>query len=47
MAETPICTIDEAGIHAPDFPTVLNWLKEQYRAIYGQDVYLENDSQDG
>ncbi|MCL8000187.1 baseplate J/gp47 family protein [Brucella sp. 21LCYQ03] len=47
MAEAPICTIDETGIHAPDFPTVLNWLKEQYRAIYGQDVYLENDSQDG
>ncbi|MCX2699266.1 baseplate J/gp47 family protein [Ochrobactrum chromiisoli] len=47
MAETPICTIDETGIHAPDFPTVLNWLKEQYRAIYGQDIYLENDSQDG
>jgi len=47
MADAPICTIDETGIHAPDFPTVLNWLKDQYRAIYGQDVYLENDSQDG
>ncbi len=47
MADTPICTIDDTGIHAPDFPTVLNWLKDQYRGIYGQDVYLENDSQDG
>lgn len=47
MADAPICTIDETGIHAPDFPTVLNWLKDQYRGIYGQDVYLENDSQDG
>jgi len=47
MADAPICIIDETGIHAPDFPTVLNWLKDQYRGIYGQDVYLENDSQDG
>lgn len=49
MAETqvPICSIDGTGIHAPDFPTVLEWLKDQYRGIYGQDVYLENDSQDG
>ena len=47
MADTPICTIDDKGINAPDFPAVLNWLKDQYRGIYGQDVYLENDSQDG
>lgn len=47
MSTPPICSVDETGIHAPDFPTVLNWLKDQYRGIYGQDVYLENDSQDG
>src|SRR5260363_222627 len=40
-------TIDATGIHAPSYADVLNALKAQYRAIYGPDVYLENDSQDG
>lgn len=43
----PVCTIDETGIHAPAFDEILTYLKDSYRAIYGQDVYLENDSQDG
>lgn len=41
------CTIDQNGIHVPEYATVQTYLKEQYRAIYGADVYLENDSQDG
>jgi uncharacterized phage protein gp47/JayE len=44
---TPIATIDETGIHVPDFATVLAYFKDRYRSIYGADVYLENDSQDG
>jgi uncharacterized phage protein gp47/JayE len=40
-------TIDSTGISAPDYPSVLAQLKASYRAIYGQDVYLEPDSQDG
>jgi len=43
----PVCTIDDTGIHAPPFNDILTYLKDSYRAIYGQDVYLENDSQDG
>lgn len=39
--------IDETGYHFPDYPTVLEWLQGKYRAIYGEDVYLEADSQDG
>ncbi len=39
--------VDETGFHYPDYPTVLEYYKNQYRAIYGQDVYLEPDSQDG
>src|SRR6218665_1781618 len=39
--------IDEAGFHFPDYPTVLAALQDDYRTIYGADVYLENDSQDG
>lgn len=41
------CTIDSTGISAPDFPTVLAALQDSYRGIYGQDVYLQPDSQDG
>ncbi len=40
-------TIDATGIHVSDFPTVLAYLQAQYQAIYGADVYLGNDSQDG
>lgn len=40
-------TIDEYGISAPTFADVLAYLQDQYRAIYGQDIYLGNDSQDG
>lgn len=39
--------IDEYGISAPTFAEILEYLKDQYRGIYGNDVYLENDSQDG
>ncbi len=40
-------TIDETGIHAPTFDQILAWLKSQYKSIYGDDVYLDNDSLDG
>lgn len=39
--------IDENGIHIPSYPEVLEDLKEDFRAIYGQGVYLEPDSQEG
>lgn len=39
--------VDETGFHFPDFPTVLAHMQETYRSIYGADVYLEADSQDG
>lgn len=41
------CTIDETGISAPDFGTILAQLQAAYRGIYGDDAYLEPDSQDG
>ncbi len=40
-------TIDESGIYAPTYDQILAWLKSQYRGIYGDDAYLENDSLDG
>jgi uncharacterized phage protein gp47/JayE len=45
MATAPI--IDANGITAPSFADILTYLQDQYRAIYGADVYLGNDSQDG
>ncbi|GAC1042247.1 baseplate J/gp47 family protein [Rhizobium sp. No.120] len=47
MATTPVCTIDATGIHVPSYTDVLTYLQNAYRAIYGADVYLEPDSQDG
>lgn len=41
------CTIDAAGISAPPLADILDYLKTQYRAIYGTDVVLDNDTQDG
>jgi len=40
-------TIDSFGIHTPTYDDVLEELKENYRTIYGEDTYLEADSQDG
>lgn len=39
--------IDEDGIHIPSYPEVLEDLQNEFRGIYGQDTYLEPDSQDG
>lgn len=39
--------IDESGIHAPTYEECLNWFKDQWRAVFGTDLYLENDSQEG
>ena len=47
MASPTAPTIDANGISAPQFADILAWLQDQYRAIYGADVYLGNDSQDG
>lgn len=40
-------TINASGITIPDYADILYTLKEKYRSIYGSDVYLEDDSQDG
>lgn len=47
MELTELVYIDDTGYHFADYPTFLAWRKEQYQAIYGADVYLESDSQDG
>lgn len=47
MALTDLIFVDQSGFHYPDYPTVLTYLQDEYRAIYGADTYLEADSQDG
>ena len=40
-------TIDATGITAPSYADVLAFIQAKYQAIYGADIYLGNDSQDG
>lgn len=42
-----LATIDETRLHLPDYPTVLEDVKARFRGIYGDDLYLGPDSQDG
>jgi len=44
---TPVAYIDETGIHRPTQSECLNYVADAYRSIYGQDVYIDPDSQDG
>lgn len=43
----PVCTIDENGILKPDYDDVLAYLEAEFRTIYGEDIYINPDSQDG
>ncbi len=45
--DTLACTIDENGCTAPEYADILATLQFRFRSIYGSDVYLEADSQDG
>lgn len=47
MQFSDLVFIDSTGYHFADYPTILTWLQGQYQAIYGADVYIEPDSQDG
>lgn len=39
--------ITDAGPVAPTYYEIVEYLKSENRKIYGEDIYLENDSQDG
>lgn len=47
MTVDDLIWIDASGYHYADFPTFLQFYTEGYQAIYGSDVYLGSDSQDG
>jgi uncharacterized phage protein gp47/JayE len=39
--------VDATGIHAPTFTDIVNYLIGQMQAIYGADIIVSNDTQDG
>lgn len=47
MDFSTLCFIDSTGYHFSDYPTFLAWVTSQYQSIYGADVILTPDSQDG
>lgn len=47
MDVTTLVFIDATGYHTSDFPTWLQFVQDGFRGIYGADVYLGSDSQDG
>lgn len=47
MITTTAPTISSTGISAPSYADVLAFLQSQFQSIYGADVYLDPDSQDG
>jgi hypothetical protein len=38
--------IDETGFYYPSYPDIRDAMIEDYKSIYGEDMYLENDSAD-
>src|SRR5262245_39773917 len=45
---TPIVVkIDASGIHAPGFDEIYAYVQDQYRSIYGADIDIDADTQDG
>lgn len=47
MTINDLVFINANGYFFSDYPAFLTWLQDQYRSIYGNDIYLEADSQDG
>ncbi|MET3654100.1 baseplate J/gp47 family protein [Dyella japonica] len=47
MITTTAPIISSTGISAPSYADVLAYLQSQFQSIYGADIYLDPDSQDG
>src|SRR3977135_460598 len=43
----PFSTIDATGVHVPDYSAVLAGVQDLFRGIYGADVLITPDTQDG
>ncbi|MFM0044133.1 baseplate J/gp47 family protein [Paraburkholderia sediminicola] len=44
---TLACTISSTGISAPSYNDILSSLTASFQSIYGSDIYIDPDSQDG
>ena len=38
--------VDDAGLHIPTYIDIRDDLIAQYKTIFGEEIYLDNDSQD-
>lgn len=47
MITTTACTVSPTGISAPSFADILDFLKAQYFGIFGSDIDIDPDTQDG
>jgi len=47
ILSTLAATVDNTGISAPAFEQIYESLQDSFRLIYGSDIYIEPDSQDG
>ena len=47
MIDDPVLSVSESGITAPTFGDILEFLRTRAQQIFGQDIVLSDDSQDG
>ena len=47
MISNPVFTVSENGIQAPSYAEILEYFQSQAREIFGQDVDIDADTQDG
>lgn len=47
MAASLTPYIDDTGLHVPEYNDIKTTLESAWQGIYGEDIYLEPDSQDG
>lgn len=47
MIDDPVFSVTETGISAPSYEEIYEYLKDRMRAIFGDDINLDADTQDG
>jgi uncharacterized phage protein gp47/JayE len=47
LISSPVATVTPSGISSPSFAEILAFLINKFQSVYGSDVYLGADSQDG
>ena len=47
MIYDPVFSVSESGIQAPTYDEILEYFQTQAKAIFGSDINLDADTQDG